>query len=91
MAHDDHHAPTPPPAPLGETARKLAQAMYASLAVLLLLNLFIGPHEPHFVVDAWPGFWALFGLVGTFILVKLAKGSAHTFLGKDEDFYDRQS
>ena len=91
MAHDSHNTPTPPPAPLGETAKKLRLAMYISLGIAVALNLFIRPHEPHFVVDAWPGFWALFGLVGTFVLVKLSKGSAHTFLGKDEDFYDRQS
>ncbi|MEW6442047.1 MAG: hypothetical protein AB1640_14015 [bacterium] len=36
-----------------------------------------------------PAFWALFGVFCTWLLVRLSKGSAHTFLGKSEDFYDR--
>lgn len=87
-SHD--HQPPPPAAPLGPTAVKLRLAMYVALAVLVALNLFILPHEPHFGIDGWPGFWAVFGVVVAVGLGRLAKGAAHTFLGQDEDFYQRR-
>ncbi|KUJ95140.1 MAG: hypothetical protein PWR24_582 [Desulfonauticus sp.] len=65
------------------------KAFFLFLALLVLVNIFLRPHHPHFSWEKLPGFWACFGLVGTFLLVKLAKGCAHTFLGKDEDFYER--
>jgi len=95
MGHDSKPMQEPagvPPA--GKTqglARTLRNLMFASLALLVVLNLFITPHDPHFGLDQFPGFWALFGLVGAVILVKGAKGAAHTFLGKDEDFYEKGS
>jgi len=39
--------------------------------------------------EALPAFWALFGVFFAWVLVRLSKGAAHTFLGKSEDFYDR--
>ena len=69
-------------------SRTLRNLMFASLGLLVVLNLFITPHDPHFGLDKFPGFWALFGLLGAVILAKGAKGAAHTFLGKDEDFYE---
>ena len=85
----DPHAAIPPapPAPL---ARKLRNGMIAALALLVGLNLFIRPHEPHFGLDAWPGFWAMFGLVGAVGLGRAAKGLAHTVLGRSEDYYEKR-
>ena len=50
--------------------RTLRNLMFASLGLLVALNLFITPHDPHFGLDQFPGFWALFGLLGAVILVK---------------------
>lgn len=83
--------PTPPPAPMSAGAKRLRNIMLACLGLLVLLNVFIRPHDPHFGFDAIPGFWALFGLVGAVILAKGAKGLAHTVLGKDENFYEKGS
>lgn len=83
------HADTPH-APLTPLARKLRAGMFAALALLVGLNLFIHPHEPHFVIDAWPGFWAAFGLVGAVALGRAAKGLAHTVLGRPEDYYEKR-
>ena len=80
-----------PPAPLAPLARKLRNGMVAALALLVGLNLFIHPHEPHFGLDAWPGFWAAFGLVGAVALGRAAKGLAHTVLWRPEDYYERGS
>lgn len=69
------------------TASFLKKAMYASLSVLVAFNLFIRPHEPHFGAERLPGFWALFGAGVAILLAFVAKWCAHTFLGKDVDFY----
>ena len=81
--------PTPPPAPLSAQAKKLRNLMFAALGLLVVLNLFIHPHEPHFGIDGVPGFWGLFGLAGAVLLGRAAKGLAHTVLGKDEDYYEK--
>ena len=87
------HGPTG--APPADTSRGLPRTlrnlMFASLGLLVVLNLFITPHHPHFGLEGLPGFWALFGLLGAVVLAKGAKGAAHTFLGKDEDFYEIRS
>lgn len=67
----------------------LKKAMYAVLAVMVVLNFLIMPPHPHFGAEKIPGFWAVFGLAVAVILARLAKGAAHTFLGKDVDFYDK--
>lgn len=61
----------------------------AFLGLTIVLNIFIGPYHPHFLIDHLPGFFAAFGLLATFVLGRLSKGSAHMFLGKDEDYYER--
>lgn len=67
----------------------LAKAMYAVLAAMVVLNFFIYPYNPHFMGEKIPGFWAVFGLGVAIALARLAKGAAHTFLGKDLDFYNK--
>lgn len=64
--------------------------MFAVLAVMVVLNFIITPPHPHFGAEKIPGFWALFGLGVAVALSRLAKGAAHTFLGKDVDFYEKQ-
>jgi len=63
----------------------------ASLGLLVALNVFIRPHHPHFGLETIPGFWALFGVAGAILLARGAKGLAHTVLGKDEDYYDKNN
>ena len=67
----------------------LKKAMYAVLAVMVVLNFLIYPHHPHFAAEKIPGFWAVFGRGVAVVLARLAKGAAHTFLGKDVDFYEK--
>jgi hypothetical protein len=95
MGHDSKplHGPAGvlPPGKCRGIQRTLRNLMFASLGLLVVLNLFITPHHPHFGLEKIPGFWALFGLLGAVILAKGAKGAAHGFLGKDEDFYEKGS
>lgn len=67
----------------------LKKAMYAVLAVMVGLNFLIYPPHPHFDAEKIPGFWPIFGLGVAVALARLAKGAAHTFLGKDLDFYEK--
>ena len=67
----------------------LRKAMYAVLAVMIVLNFLIYPPHPHFGAEKIPGFWAVFGLGVAVVLARLAKGAAHTCLGKDVDFYEK--
>ena len=61
--------------------------------VLLLAALAAGDavfrlhYHGHYRIDSFPAFWAIFGAVGCFIMIKVAKGIAHLFLSKDEDYY----
>jgi hypothetical protein len=90
MSDHDSHEHAPQPANLFQVspgALVWRNLMLAALAVLVVLNLFIHPHHPHFEAEVWPGFWAVFGLVVAVVLARIAKGAAHTFLGKREDFY----
>jgi hypothetical protein len=41
----------------------------------------------HYRIDSIPAYWAVFGALGCFLLVKVGKGAAHLFLSKDEDYY----
>jgi hypothetical protein len=82
------HKTTPAHAPISASAKRLRNLFFAALGVLVLLNVFIHPHHPHFGLETLPGFWALFGLAGAVLLAKGAKGLAHTVLGKPEDYYE---
>jgi hypothetical protein len=81
--------PTPAPLPLSASAKRLRNLFFAALGLLMLFNVFIHPHHPHFGLEMLPGFWSLFGLAGALILAKGAKGLAHTILGQDENFYEK--
>ncbi len=76
--------------PESKTAKMLKYFFFAVLIALVGLNVFILPHHPHFGPEKYPGFWALFGCGIAIALAKVAKGAAHTFLGKDEDFYTKK-
>ncbi|EPR43617.1 hypothetical protein dsx2_2234 [Desulfovibrio sp. X2] len=60
----------------------------AALAVLVGLNLFIRPHEPHVHAEVLPGFWAIFGFVVAVVLAFVTKAVLAHILDVSEDFYD---
>ena len=71
--------------PQGSHEYGLARRASGSAAGRAVLAAFHSIHE----AEEFPAFWALFGVFCAWVLVRLSKGSAHTFLGKSEDFYDR--
>ncbi|MBI4799752.1 MAG: hypothetical protein HY794_13700 [Desulfarculus sp.] len=90
MSHEPEHTHDQPAQPPRGGAKGLKKLMFVSLGVLVLLNVLIQVPHPHFDLEKLPGFWALFGLIVAVVLGKLAKGAAHTFLGKDEDYYEKR-
>jgi uncharacterized ion transporter superfamily protein YfcC len=66
----------------------LKKALIVYLVVLVVFDILIhlGVHG-HYYVDNIPAFWMIFGIIGCLVLIKVAKGIAHAFLSKDEDFY----
>jgi hypothetical protein len=60
---------------------------FAVLAGLLLLNIFIRPAHPHFGVDAYWGFWAVFGLGVGCIMVFVMKRIIQPLIVRKEDYY----
>ncbi len=75
---------------LEETRNKTAfwrYLFYLVLAVLVGANFFIHPHHPHFGLDRYPGFFALFGLSAGFAMVWLMKKIVQPLIARKEDFY----
>ncbi len=79
--------PKPVETPSG-FADRLRMALFVCLGLLAVLNLWIRPEHPHFGLDRIPGFWAVFGTAGAILLGRGAKGLAHTFLARKEDYYE---
>jgi peptidoglycan/LPS O-acetylase OafA/YrhL len=64
--------------------------LYVVLAALVVLNFFIMPHEPEFEAEKLPGFWALFALIGTVVMVVVLKKIVYPVLAQpEEDTNDR--
>ena len=63
------------------------KALFAALALLVVANLFVNTHEPHFVIDAYPGCWAGFGLVVGLVMVGVMKRMVQPSIVRKEDYY----
>jgi hypothetical protein len=77
---------------LGKARQNLGfwkKVMYAIMILLVGLNVLIYPHHPHFQGEGTPGYWAVFALMATVLMVRICKGAAHAILGKKEGYYDR--
>jgi len=61
--------------------------MFGIMALLVLLNLFIHPHHPHFGVDRVPGFWAVFGFFMGVVMIFFVKKIVQPLIKRPEDYY----
>jgi hypothetical protein len=59
--------------------------LYLVLAALVVLNFFIVPHEPEFAAEKLPGFWALFALICTVVMVFVLKKIVYPILARPEE------
>jgi hypothetical protein len=72
---------------LKKNMKGLVRVLIVYLIALVVFDVALSRHEAHYLFDKIYAFWTMFGIVGCFILIKVAKGIAHLFLSKDEDFY----
>lgn len=72
-----------------ETAKEKAGAfkilLYVVLATLVVLNFFVMPPEPEFATEKLPGFWALFALIGSVVMVVVLKKIVYPMLAQPEE------
>jgi drug/metabolite transporter (DMT)-like permease len=66
---------------------RLLGCFFASLAVLLIIDLFIHKH-PHFPWEGWLEFYAVYGFVACVALVLAAKYVLRPLVKRREDYYD---
>ena len=69
-----------------ENVKKLLIFFYISLAVLLIIDLFIHKHA-EFPWEGAAEFFAAYGFVSCVLLIFIAK-VLRIFIRKDEDYYD---
>lgn len=62
--------------------------LFAWLAAIVAANVFIHPHHPHFELEKYPGFWALFGVGGGLAFVVILKKIVFLIISRPEDFYE---
>ena len=67
-----------------EKANVFKTLLFIVLAALVGLN-FLVPHEPEFAAEKLPGFWALFALVGTVVMVVVLKKIIYPILAQPEE------
>ena len=61
---------------------------FSLLALIVIGDFFVERHEVHFFGDRIFGFWSLFGLTICIAMTYVCKGLSHSWLGKDENYYD---
>ena len=63
------------------------KVFFAALALFVVLNLFIRPVDPHFDLDQYPGFWAVFGLGVGLAMIFVMKRIIQPLIVRKEDYY----
>lgn len=69
--------------------KTLKGVLISYLVVLVLFDVLLHLEEPpgHLFIDRIWAFWTIFGIIGCFLLIRVAKAIAHLFLSKKEDYY----
>ncbi len=70
-----------------EKAALWKKVMFAVLGLLVVLNIFIPNHHPHFGVDRAPGFWPAFGFFVGVVMVFFVKKIVQPLIKRPEDYY----
>jgi hypothetical protein len=69
-----------------ENVQKVLRAFFASLVVLLILDIFV-PRHAHFPWEESLDFYAVYGFVSCVVLVFVAKALRMVVM-REEDYYD---
>lgn len=63
-------------------------ALFIALGGLLVANIFLHPHHPHFQLETYWGFWALFGFGVSVLMTVVLKKIVFPIISRSEDLYD---
>jgi|YNPNPStandDraft_1061719.scaffolds.fasta_scaffold33998_2 predicted Co/Zn/Cd cation transporter (cation efflux family) len=66
-------------------ARVWRRVFFVLLAILLAANIAVRPHHSEYGYDAYPGFWAVFGLVVAVGMVVVMKKLVYPLINGPED------
>jgi len=69
-------------------ARLWGVVFFLILAGLVGINFFVFPYHAEYHYDAYPGFWALFGLAVAVLMVLVMKKIIYPLIAGPEDSYD---
>lgn len=70
-----------------QNLRKLRIGFYVVLVLLVLPDFFLHKHTYFSAVEAWPGFFALFGFISCVVIILVSKLLGY-LLKRKEDYYD---
>jgi len=68
--------------------KKLQITLFVLLAVMVVADAFIPKEHTVLAWEAVPGFYALFGVVASILLLVVSKVLGHFFIQKRENYYD---
>lgn len=60
-------------------------ALFVFLAAAVLANVYVRPHEAEYRLDAYPGFWAVFGLLTALAMVWVMKIVVQPWIKRPEE------
>lgn len=66
----------------------LKNLLFIAIGITMLLGFFFTPEHPHFFWEKIPVFDAVFGFIGCSLIILGSKALGHSWLQKDEDYYD---
>ena len=72
-----------------QNIKRLKIGFYIVLALLVLPDFFMHKHSLFSPVEAWPGFYAIFGFVACVIIILVSKLFGFVLKVK-EDYYDHE-
>ncbi|MHB8057767.1 MAG: hypothetical protein ACYDHC_07720 [Desulfuromonadaceae bacterium] len=67
--------------------RTVRYVFYVVLVLLVLPDLFVHKHTLFYSIEAWPGFYALFGFVSCVAIILISKLLGYV-LKRSENYYD---
>lgn len=73
---------------LRDRQKTLIRLSYGTLALLVILDVFVDKSKAHTWFEKIPGFWALFGFLSCVFIIILSKWFGHLGIKTREDYYD---
>ncbi|MEK7702533.1 MAG: hypothetical protein AAB317_01040 [Nitrospirota bacterium] len=68
--------------------KKATSIFYVLLILLIVADFFIPKEHAVLFGESLPGFYALFGLIATLLIIIIAKSLGNLFIMKKENFYN---